>query len=147
MKTIFVLLPVLLIFSISSSAQSEEEKVKQTLIDMWAAIEAEDIEKYASFIHDDFTAFGEYDTYLTEGKDLEIAGVTDWISRYDDIKTNMHQPQVTINGEVAWIIYYWTDSSISAEGTRSTSRGKSTRIFVKENGEWLCIHGHYTAVP
>ena len=31
-------------------------------------------------------------------------------------------------------------------GERGTSRGKSTRIFVKENGRWLCIHGHYTLV-
>ena len=27
------------------------------------------------------------------------------------------------------------------------STGKSTRIFVKENGRWLCIHGHYTLRP
>jgi len=30
---------------------------------------------------------------------------------------------------------------------RFTNRGKSTRIFVKQDGQWLCIHGHYTAVP
>jgi hypothetical protein len=44
------------------------------------------------------------------------------------------------------IVYYWTDSG-EVDGKRFTSRGKSTRIFVKENGQWLCIHGHYTAVP
>ena len=32
-------------------------------------------------------------------------------------------------------------------GERFPSRGKSTRIFVREDGKWLCIHGHYTAVP
>jgi len=26
-------------------------------------------------------------------------------------------------------------------------RGKVTRIFVRENGVWLCIHSHFTAVP
>jgi ketosteroid isomerase-like protein len=58
----------------------------------------------------------------------------------------MHQPQVTIRGDVAWIVYYWTDSGW-VDGERMTSRGKSTRIFVREGGRWLCIHGHYTAVP
>jgi hypothetical protein len=48
-------------------------------------------------------------------------------------------------GDVAWITYYWTDSSISIETReRSTSRGKSTRVFVREGDRWLCIHGHYT---
>ena len=58
----------------------------------------------------------------------------------------MHQPQVTVRGTVAWITYYWTDEG-TIDGKRFTSRGKSTRIFVKEDGRWLCIHGHYTAVP
>ncbi|MAG71901.1 MAG: hypothetical protein CL471_16670 [Acidobacteria bacterium] len=52
---------------------------------------------------------------------------------------------MTLSGDTAWITYYWTDSGIGADG-RFTSRGKSTRIFVCENGRWLCIHGHYTAV-
>jgi len=57
----------------------------------------------------------------------------------------MHQAEVTIRGDVAWITYYWTDESTSRiTGERSTSRGKSTRIFVREGGHWLCIHGHYT---
>ena len=62
------------------------------------------------------------------------------------VHTEMHQPEVTVRGDVAWITYYWTDSGF-ANGERFTSRGKSTRIFVKEDGRWLVIHGHYTAVP
>jgi hypothetical protein len=58
----------------------------------------------------------------------------------------MHQPEVKVIGEVAWITYYWTDSGL-VDGKRFSSRGKSTRIFVKEKEKWLCIHGHYTAVP
>ena len=52
----------------------------------------------------------------------------------------------TVIDRVAWITYYWTDSG-AIGGERFTSRGKSTRIFIKEDGKWLCIHGHYTAVP
>jgi ketosteroid isomerase-like protein len=44
---------------------------------------------------------------------------------------------------VAWITYYWTDGGL-LDGKPFSSRGKSTRIFVKEGGRWLCIHGHYT---
>ena len=60
--------------------------------------------------------------------------------------TEMHQPKVIIRGDVAWILYYWTDAGCS-EGQRFTSRGNSTRIFVKEKGRWLCVHSHFTAVP
>jgi len=41
------------------------------------------------------------------------------------------------------LINMWKDNG-TTNGEEFSSRGKSTRIFVKENGKWLCIHGHYT---
>lgn len=125
---------------------NDEEAIKRALVEMWAAVEAGDVERYAEYIHPDFTAFGENDTYLAEGKDLEVRGMADYMKRASGVHTEMHQPAVTVRGDVAWITYYWTDYGMSG-GERFTSRGKSTRIFVKEDGKWLCIHGHYTAVP
>lgn len=131
--------------SLVAQEREDAEAVKATLVAMWQAIEEGDLERYASFVHDDFTQFGENDVYLAEGKELELRGMADWLSRAEGVHTEMHQPAVTVRGDVAWITYYWTDSGIS-EGERFATRGKSTRIFVREEGRWLCIHGHYTAV-
>ena len=121
-----------------------EDEIKAVLVDMWAAIEDEDLDRYASHVHPDFTSFGETDLYLNEGRDYELRAYADYLSRVDGVHTEMHQPSVTVRGDVAWITYYWTDAGTRANGERFTSRGKSTRIFVRENGRWLCIHGHYT---
>ena len=127
-------------------AQDEEQEVIDTLVAMWAAIEAGDLDAYAQYVHPEFTAFGENDVYLAEGRALELRSYGDYLNRARDVHTEMHQPEVTIRGDAAWITYYWTDSGYT-DGGRFTSRGKSTRIFVREDGRWLCIHGHYTAVP
>ena len=127
-------------------AQDEEQEVIDTLVAMWAAIEAGDLDAYAQHVHPDFTAFGENDVYLAEGRELELRSYEDYLTRAHSVHTEMHQPEVTIRGDVAWITYYWTDSGYT-DGGRFTSRGKSTRIFVREDGRWLCIHGHYTAIP
>jgi ketosteroid isomerase-like protein len=132
--------------SSESSINSSKEAVKQTLIDMWDAIEKEDIERYASFIHPDFTQFGETDSVLRVGKTAEVEGVRSWVENSSDIHTEMLEPRITVKGNVAWIVYYWSDRGIT-DGTAFTSKGKSTRIFVKEEGKWLCIHGHYTLLP
>ena len=126
--------------------QKQEEEVKATLVDMWQAIENEDIELYASYIHPEFTQFGESDPILRIGKEAEVNGTKEWLESSSNIHTEMEEPIVVINGSVAWIIYYWKDSGIS-NGESFSSRGKSTRIFVKEGGRWLCIHGHYTLLP
>ena len=128
------------------STPDEAQEVKGTLTQMWNAIEAGDAERYASFVHSDFTQFGETDAYLSEGKSMEVRSMTAYLQRAKGVHTDMHNAQVTVRGNVAWITYYWTDEVVT-EGKRVTSRGKSTRIFVKEGGRWLCIHGHYTLAP
>jgi ketosteroid isomerase-like protein len=130
----------------AQSPSRDVDEVKSTLAQMWKAIEDGDIERYASFVHPDFTQFGENDSYLSEGKAQEVRSMADYLKRARNVHTDMHQAQVTVRGSVAWVTYYWTDEG-TIDGKRSTSRGKSTRIFVKEDGRWLCIHGHYTSVP
>ncbi|MEX0360382.1 MAG: DUF4440 domain-containing protein, partial [Allomuricauda sp.] len=129
----------------SSQPEMEQEKraIKSTLISMWDAIEKGDVERYATYVHPDFTQFGETDSILRVGKETEVRGVAAWVKDSEGIHTEMDEPQVTIKGNVAWITYYWRDNGIT-NGEPFASRGKSTRIFVKENGKWLCIHGHYT---
>jgi ketosteroid isomerase-like protein len=127
-------------------AEAEKEIIKSTLNKMWTAIENEDIEAYASYVHPDFSQFGEYDSILEIGKELDVEGVTNWIKTSKNIHTEMIDPIVTIRDNVAWITYYWSDNG-TTDGVPFASQGKSTRIFVKEKGKWLCIHGHYTLLP
>ena len=148
-KLIAVLLLLLLLSCIKNKKEDiknfrlEKELIKSTLIDMWDSIEKGDIDRYASYVHTDFTQFGENDSILRIGKEAEVKGIADWIKDSSPIHTEMHDPEVTINGNTAWITYYWSDSG-STNGVPFATKGKSTRIFVKENDKWFCIHGHYT---
>jgi ketosteroid isomerase-like protein len=131
----------------AEAQDTDEDAIKNVLIDMWDAIEHGDVDRYAAHVHPDFTSFGENDPYLNEGKEYEVQSVAGWIARSPGVHTEMHQPEITVRGNTAWITYYWTDGWTNPDGTRGGSAGKSTRIFVKENGRWLCIHGHYTNRP
>ena len=127
----------------SSAASRDAEAVKATLVQMWDAIESGDSARYAAFVHPDFTQFGENDPYLAEGKTIEVKSMGSYLRRAKNVHTDMHNAIVTVKGDVAWVTYYWTDSG-ETDGKKSSSHGKSTRIFVREGGRWLCIHGHYT---
>ncbi len=140
---LMVTLPV--VASAQPPAAKDIAEIKAAMVAMWDAIEKGDVDRYATYLHPDFTSFGENDTYLTEGKDAEVRNYRAALQRASGVHTDMHQPVVTVRGDTAWVTYYWTDAGV-IEGKRFTSRGKSTRIFVREGGRWLCIHGHYTAV-
>ncbi len=133
------------VFGQTSSTAKDVADIKAVMVAMWDAVEKGDVDRYATYVHPDFASFGENDTYLTEGKDAEVRNYRDYLLRAKGVHTDMHQPVVTVRGDTAWVTYYWTDAGTS-DGKRFTSRGKSTRIFVREGGRWLCIHGHYTAV-
>ena len=144
-KLLLIFVLTLLFTSNTFAADSDVEEIKSNLVAMWAAVEKGDVKEYLKYVHDDYTVFGESDTYLQAGKDKEKASYTDYLGRAEKVKTFMHQPEVIVRGDTAWMTYYWTDSGYM-KGERFTSRGKSTRVFVKENGKWLCVHGHFTAV-
>lgn len=149
MKTLLLTILSFFIFSAVAVADTREEaeEIRDVIISMWAAVEQNDVEGYLKYVHRDYTLFGENDIYLQSGKSLERQSYKDYLARYKGIRTFMHQPQFHVHGDTAWVTYYWSDSGFSRDsGERFTTQGKSTRIFVKENDKWLCIHGHFTSV-
>jgi ketosteroid isomerase-like protein len=154
MKAFILALIAAVLLAIAPAARADDaadaDAIKASLISMWAAVEAGDVDTYMSYIHPDYTLFGEGDIYLQSGKALERASYTDYLGRVKNVRTFMHQPTVNVRGDTAWITYYWSDSGTYTSGenagNRFTSQGKSTRIYVREDGRWLCIHGHFTDV-
>ncbi len=138
-----ILLPVI---TQAESKQSSEAAIVHNIKAMWKSIEKGNLSGYLTYIHPDYSVFGEGGVYLHKGKDKEATDIGDFINRAKNIRTFMHQPEITVRGDTAWITYYWSDAG-TLNGERYTSRGKSTRIFVKEKGRWLCIHSHFTEIP
>jgi ketosteroid isomerase-like protein len=124
----------------------DAEDVKATLVAMWSAIEKGDADRYAAFVHPAFTQFSETDSVLLVGQSKEVEAIRQYTAVAKNVHTEMIDPHVTVNGNVAWVTYYWQDAG-TKQDIPFGSHGKSTRIFVKEGGRWLCIHGHYTLLP
>ncbi|MFT7525620.1 MAG: ketosteroid isomerase-like protein [Arenicella sp.] len=145
---LFALLLTNLLANASASQDSRDDKrqIISSIHAMWKAVQQNDLDLYLQYVHPDYSVFGESDAYLHEGKDKEEIDYRDFLSRAKGVRTFMHQPKVNVRGDTAWITYYWNDAGYLS-GERYTSRGKSSRVFVKENGTWLCIHSHFTALP
>jgi hypothetical protein len=97
---VFLSLVLVSISCDKTDSLEESEWIKKTLITMWDAIEKEDMERYASYIHPDFTQFGETDPVLRIGKDAELAAIREWVAESENIHTEMLEPRVT-----SWAIW------------------------------------------
>ena len=105
-----------------ATTSRDADAVLATMTEMWSALEAGDVDRYATFVHADFTQFGENDSYLSEGKSAELRSMKEYVQRAKGVHTDMHNAQVTVRGDVAWVTYYWTDGGM-IDGKRSSSRG------------------------
>jgi len=149
MKPLKILLLIVILNPLSAVAiesKPDSAIIINNIHAMWKAIETGNLTNYLQYIHADYSLFGEGDAYLHQGKDKEAIDIGDFINRAKGVRTFMHQPEVVVRGDTAWITYYWSDAG-TISGERYSSRGKSTRIFVKEGGKWLCIHSHFTELP
>ena len=143
---LIIFLCSILLSTTARANQSDQTQIIESIHSMWKAVETNNLKAYLKHIHPDYSVFGEGDIYLHQGKDKEAIDYADYLSRAEGVRTFMHQPVVTVKGNTAWVTYYWNDAGYSSK-KRFTSRGKATRIFVKEKGSWFCIHSHFTAVP
>jgi ketosteroid isomerase-like protein len=100
-----------------------------------------------SRIADDYTEFNPQVPTLVEGKAL--AG------RFYDaslqgggkgLVSEMLNPHVQVYGDTAILTYNYAGLNQDREGKIENSLAKSTRVYVRQNGQWMLVHANFAPV-
>lgn len=67
--------------------------------------------------------------------------------RYKDFSVAMNNPQVTTNGNVAWVIGIEKVYAHRANGDVLDISALTTNIFEKRGDKWLLVHHHASRMP
>ena len=67
--------------------------------------------------------------------------------RYKDFSVVMDNPQVTVNGNVAWVVGIEKVYAHRANGDVLDISALTTNIFEKRSGKWLLVHHHASRMP
>ncbi|MHC4049890.1 YybH family protein [Bradyrhizobium sp. 25ACV] len=67
--------------------------------------------------------------------------------RYKDFSVVMDNPQIAINGNIAWVVGVETVYAHRANGDVLDISALATKIFEKRSGEWLLVHHHASRMP
>jgi uncharacterized protein (TIGR02246 family) len=74
-------------------------------------------------------------------KEFEVASKS-----VQDMRFEMVDPDVQFpTPDVAVATYYIVESWADAKGVRTNVKEKASEVYVKKNGAWKMIHGHYSA--
>jgi ketosteroid isomerase-like protein len=144
MKNILTLVTVaVLLFVGSSSAQDWSKEQKE----VWAGVQ-----KYWEINNDDPQAYFQHfdDSYLGWSYDYETPGTKEnalKASKYFSSKGKQQYNTITpariwVNGDFAFVHYYYTQVSESNDGKPVTEKGRWTDILMKKGGKWMLVGDH-----
>jgi ketosteroid isomerase-like protein len=158
MRSILLSLGVLCVSSLpvlaqtaSKPATSNPKQVAEEVIAVtkaqWAAENKKDVAASMKNIADDYTVFdGAYPTRL-DGKGLNqrlaeaSAGGSD-----TNVTSEMANEKVQVYGDVAILSYNYVGATKNKDGKVSPQLAKSTRVYVKQGGQWMLVHANFAPV-
>jgi ketosteroid isomerase-like protein len=129
-----------------AAAGTEEEVIKVTY-GQWAAEIAGDAEKAASIQADDYTEFNQNYPTRIDGK-AQNRRLAEAMAGGDSsfMAAEMANAKVQVYGDVAILSYNFLGVTKSADGETSPMLAKSTRVYVKQGGEWKLVHANFAPV-
>jgi ketosteroid isomerase-like protein len=113
----------------------------------WAAEMKKDAAAWGKNVADDYTVFeGAYPTRI-DGKATMQHIVDGNFSSSDTLITaEMANEKVQVYGDVAILSYNYIASVRNKEGRVTPAVAKSTRVYVKQGGQWMLVHANFAPV-
>ena len=156
MKTVKYFSLVVFVFSImvSSSinfAQTPNPSVEDEIIaityKLWKAENENDMATRNKYVSDDYTEFnGSYSTRI-DGKAKNFTLSDANLAGGKSLADEMLNPKVQVYGDVAILTYNFAGVIQGNDGKVTESKAKSTRVYVKMNGDWKLVHANFGFDP
>lgn len=127
-------------------ADVADEVIKLTY-EQWAAEIADDLEASSAIMADDYTEFnGDFPTRV-DGKALNNRLYEAMAEGGGKVLAGeMANAKVQVYGDVAILTYNYLGVNQNADGETFPSLAKSTRVYVKMDGEWKLVHANFAPV-
>ena len=113
----------------------------------WAAEMKNDVATAMKNVADDYTEFNpDYPTRL-DGKAMNVRLSEAFNSGSGDtVAAEMANPKVQVYGDVAILTYNYIGAAKNKDGEIESIKAKSTRVYVKEGGQWMLVHANFAPV-
>jgi ketosteroid isomerase-like protein len=148
----FALCTAALMVTSTGALAGEDAKVAADVIAItraqWAAeAQGKSVAEQNAAVADDYTEFnGDYPVRL-DGKALNSA-LSEALARSGDraILGDMQNAKVQVYGDVAILTYNYVGVDLHKDGKTASSVAKSTRVYVRTDGQWKLVHANFAPV-
>ena len=150
LKNVSFYLSVIFLLGFSSSlfAQtSVDDEIISLTYKLWKAENGQDMTVRNRYIADDYTEFNSVFSTRIDGKTKNFTLSDASFSAGTSLADEMLNPKVQVYGDVAILTYNFAGVIKGSDGKVTPSKAKSTRVYVKMNGDWKLVHANFGADP
>jgi ketosteroid isomerase-like protein len=134
-----------MVVPLPNTPQVEANKINEDIGEMLGAFQVGDADLMHKYYSDDCT-------FVQSTYDPPVIGWQNYVALYNQEKASFEGMQlirrntnIFVHGDVAWASYQWQFDS-SWHGQPYITRGQTTLVFTKVNGNWLIVHNHTNEV-
>ena len=113
----------------------------------WAAeIAGKPVAEQIASTADDYTEFNPDYPALFVGKPTNMRFYEALTPQGRTTAAEMLNPHVQVYGDTAILSYNYVGVVKTSEGKTISAAGNSTRVYVRQGGKWMLVHGHFGPV-
>ena len=138
----FLILSTLCAFSVSAQQWTDAQK------EVWEAVEAYndlagkgDVQGFLSYFDESYSGW----SYLLDapsGKKEATVALNYWLANSKTIYQTLTPAKIWVNGDFAYVHYYYTQYIEDNEGKKEWEKGRWTDILMKKEGKWVMVGDH-----
>ena len=127
--------------------QVADEVIAITQAEWAAQVAKQPVAASMSHIADEYTQFSPAFPVLLDGKDM-VARIAEigQTSSVEFVSAQMANPKVQVYGDVAVLSYNFIGQTRDSDGVIEPNLAKSSRVYVKQGGEWKLVHANFAPV-
>lgn len=139
-----------LLFLSTAAAAADDPRVAAEIMALarsqWTAdIAGQPAARMTETLADDYTEFnGDYPTRI-DGKAMNVA-MAQIAPSTKSLYGDMQNAKVQVYGDTAILTYNYAGISRAADGKIQPSIAKSTRVYVRQGGQWKLVHANFAPV-
>jgi len=146
MKQLLSIIAVLFAVIFLSGSSFAQEWTKEQK-DVWAGVEKywevnqSNPLDFLQYFDESYLGWG-YENEAPSKKDDVVKSFSYWTKKGKEQYHVLTPAKIWINGDFAYVHYYYTQVMESTDGKPTTERGRWTDILMKKGGKWMLVGDH-----
>jgi uncharacterized protein (TIGR02246 family) len=132
---------------VSNTLAGDKEDVEAVITKAWTAFNSKDYQTYFTYLADDLEVFTGVVTPLLHIGKPHIMEFVNGFAQLPSVTYMQQQNSIRIyNGNTAVVNGYFLFTVVGKGGTTTNQSGRNSTTLVKQNGKWLIVNLHFSAM-